>query len=211
MLKTTVFAGHITNLTDARYFAARGAQYLSFDLDEEMDTFISPQQLAAIKEWVSGPKIVGAFRTASPNGIVAAAKLLQLDLVQTTSTLSENEITALEVPVIRESFVEQLEYLPRLHEQLSVSAAPFEILHFHGNDLSWDLIQANEFAARLLKEYCSQFQLLLHLPHQPGQITDIVDQLQPHGLYVQGGAEEKTGFKSFDELDELFDVLELEE
>ena len=50
MLKTNIFAGGITNLTDARYFAARGAQYLSFNLDKGTALNISPEKTAAIKD-----------------------------------------------------------------------------------------------------------------------------------------------------------------
>jgi len=34
--------------------------------------------------------------------------------------------------------------------------------------------------------------------------------LQPYGLSIKGGEEEKVGFKSFDEVDEIFEVLTTE-
>ena len=56
MLSRKVIASHVTNLTDARYFAARGVDYLLFDLD---DTSI--EQILEIKEWVEGPEILILF------------------------------------------------------------------------------------------------------------------------------------------------------
>ena len=50
-LKVQVIASNITNLTDARYFAAYGVHYLLFDLRE-----ISISAIKEIVDWVSGPK-----------------------------------------------------------------------------------------------------------------------------------------------------------
>ena len=53
MLNRSIIATQVTNLTDARYFAARGIEYLLFDMDESsIDTILE------IKEWVEGPKIL---------------------------------------------------------------------------------------------------------------------------------------------------------
>lgn len=38
-------------------------------------------------------------------------------------------------------------------------------------------------------------------------LTDLIADLKPEGFVVRGGLEEKPGFKSFDELDALFDQL----
>lgn len=53
MLNRKVIATEVTNLTDARYFAARGIDYLLFDLDK-----ISLEQILEIKEWVEGPELL---------------------------------------------------------------------------------------------------------------------------------------------------------
>ncbi len=47
-----LLADKITNLTAARYFAARGASWLFFD-----QALISVPQIHAIREWVEGPKV----------------------------------------------------------------------------------------------------------------------------------------------------------
>ncbi len=60
MLNKKVIATEVTNLTDARYFAARGVQYLLFDLDN-----ISIQKILEIKEWVEGPEILLLFSSNS--------------------------------------------------------------------------------------------------------------------------------------------------
>lgn len=47
-----LLADKITNLTAARYFAARGASWLFFD-----QALISVPQIHAIREWVEGPEV----------------------------------------------------------------------------------------------------------------------------------------------------------
>ncbi|MFT4565676.1 MAG: hypothetical protein ACI9FN_000629 [Saprospiraceae bacterium] len=60
IFKCNVIASHVSNLTDARYFAARGVDYLLYDLDE-----ISLAQIAEIQEWVSGPEALLLFSNNS--------------------------------------------------------------------------------------------------------------------------------------------------
>jgi len=50
MLTRRVIAADITNLTDARYFAARGVDYLMFNLSR-----LPLDKLLEIIEWVEGP------------------------------------------------------------------------------------------------------------------------------------------------------------
>ena len=60
MIDRTIIARGITNLTDARYFAARGIEYLLFDLDE-----IPIKKIEEIKEWVEGPELLLTFSESS--------------------------------------------------------------------------------------------------------------------------------------------------
>ena len=70
MLKTKIKANSITNLTDARYFAAWEVEWLGFNLNPGES--IALQQVPAIKDWVDGVKIVGELSQPSPE----EAKLL---------------------------------------------------------------------------------------------------------------------------------------
>ena len=53
MLGRKVIAVDVINLTDARYFAARGVDFLLFDLDH-----VHMDDLLEIVEWVQGPQIL---------------------------------------------------------------------------------------------------------------------------------------------------------
>lgn len=58
MVNRSIIAQNLTNLTDARYFAAWGVAYMSFCLDPDSPYNISVEDALEIKEWVEGPKIL---------------------------------------------------------------------------------------------------------------------------------------------------------
>lgn len=56
MLSRKIIVQNITNLTDARYFAAWGVDYLSYNMDQDSDFFLPYEKVKEISEWVEGPK-----------------------------------------------------------------------------------------------------------------------------------------------------------
>jgi phosphoribosylanthranilate isomerase len=67
-------AAAITNLTDARFFASYGVDYIGFCFDPLSPDYISPQQALAIKGWLHNVKIVAEFAnqdTENMKGIIA--------------------------------------------------------------------------------------------------------------------------------------------
>lgn len=154
MLKTKVIASHVTNLTDARYFAARGVDYLLFDLDD-----IAIDAAVEIKEWVEGPAL--------------------LLLLSSTSTGKLDEA------VLRLS--------PAYMGAKSADAlADIAHLSTHVSIFKWKptaiTIEDDTFVP--LTEDIS------------------LDDL-PSGIIVRGGDEEEIGMKTFDDLDEFFDSIEI--
>jgi len=58
MLKLKVAALSITNLTDARYFAAYGVEWMGFQLDQDHESYIGNDAILEIMNWVEGPKFL---------------------------------------------------------------------------------------------------------------------------------------------------------
>ncbi|MBK8442721.1 MAG: hypothetical protein IPL35_04580 [Sphingobacteriales bacterium] len=58
LLRTTLFADQLTHLSDARYFAASGAEFLCFCFDEASPHCISTAQAKELTAWISGTQIV---------------------------------------------------------------------------------------------------------------------------------------------------------
>lgn len=215
MLKTNIFAGGITNLTDARYFAARGAQFLSFNLEESATLAISSEKTAAIKEWVEGPSFIGVFHISALDDIRFLVERLNLHMIQLGPFFPVENLKdhKLGVPLIKEVIVEQLNELSAILEEQETLSYIFDfmLINFEKNGISWSAIKESPAILDNLKNWNSNSKLVLAISHQPSETQEILETLNPYGLYLQGGEEEKVGFKSFDDLDEILDALEDEE
>ncbi|MCO6477946.1 MAG: N-(5'-phosphoribosyl)anthranilate isomerase [Phaeodactylibacter sp.] len=214
MLKTKVKASSVTNLTDARYFAAWEVEWLGFNFGPGSDTYIQPQVMKAIKEWVDGVKIVGEFSLQPAEEILEAADMLELEAVQLgmfTDVETLRKLQAQEVPVLLEIIVESPEKLAGIYNRLK-GEAPFVeafLLNFDKNGIGWGAL--SEEHRQQLHTLCRDYRIILSMDFRAGTLEEALDLVQPYGINVRGGAEERVGFKSFDELDELFEALEIYE
>ena len=178
MLKAKIKISQITNLTDARYFAAWGVDYLGFDVDPDSEHFTPPSVVAEIAEWVEGPGMVLESNN-SPDEILLNdyRKLLQDIIVEIPVTGSDHLTT----------FIDQK------------NNETYAILH---SSKSWSSIALSMIDA-LIKE-CDH--LLLDIPFGINEVDMILDS-GVSGFVLRGGEEEKVGFKSYDDMDDLFDFL----
>jgi len=55
VLNRKILVQNITNLTDARYFAAWGVDYLSFNMNQDSEYYLPGEKISEIIEWVEGP------------------------------------------------------------------------------------------------------------------------------------------------------------
>lgn len=216
MLKTKVKASSITNLTDARYFAAWEVEWLGFDLNAGSADYIEPHLVKAIKEWVDGVKIVGEFELSSPDRINEMVEALGLDGAQLgmftpLETFQELEFAT---TLFKEIVIETGTTLEDLKQQL-VTFAPYVkafLFNFDKNGITAANLQAEtQLTKPELQTLCETYPILLSLHISPSELSNFLGTIKPFGLSVKGGAEEKVGFKSFDELDEVFEALEVEE
>ncbi len=214
MLKTKVLAGPITNLTDARYFAAREVKWLLFDFEPSSQNYIEPQKVSAIREWVDGVQIVGAFELAEAYEIREAVEKFQLDAVQLgmltpVETVIDWQLT---VPVLKEIIIEHTTTLENLTSILE-SWQPFVqffVLNFYKNNIDWALLNANNpLSEGTLTKLFENFPIVLGIDLQLEVLKEMENMLLFSGLYVKGEGEEKIGYKSFEELDVIFDELEI--
>lgn len=213
MLKTKIKAGSITNLTDARYFAAREVEWLGFNFEQGSDQYIEPIAMKAIKEWVDGVKIVGEFGTHAIEDIQKAIKILELDFVQVGMFTRKEELKKLQgSTIIREIVVEKSTSENDIVDCIKnlISEVDIFLLDFAKNGIDWeDLKNGHHIAIPFLKKLCAQCKVLLAINLSADNVIEVLEVLNPHGLHVKGGEEEAVGLKSFDELDDILDVLEI--
>lgn len=210
MLKTKIKASAITNLTDARYFAAWDVEWMGFSLDPGSDHFVDPNTVHAIKEWVEGPKMTGEFSLQSAADIQSLVENLNLDAIQVGPFTPVDTLLELDtqVPVIKEIIFEAATQASDIDTTLETHAAQcaFFLFNFDSNGFALNNLPV---PTSWLREICSEYAVLLSIADLNDQLDVIIDDLQPAGLSVRGGEEEKVGYKSFDELDDLFEALEV--
>ena len=208
MLKTRIKASQITNLTDARYFAARDVEWLGFNLDAGTENFIHPQNIKAIKEWLEGPKIVGEFGMQDSSEINAAIEFLDLDVVQVGMFANVNSLDLKDATLIKEIVIEEETDYYELRSILESDAAKVDafLLNYSKNKISWSSLGSKLNA---LQELCNRFEIILSIDFELDQLNEILNTIKIHGLSLKGGDEEKIGYKSFDELDDILDELEV--
>ncbi len=211
MLKIQTKASQISNLTDARYFAAWDVNWLGFNLNPEAESRLSAVEMKAIKEWVEGPKMIGEFGNLNDKDqLISAVSVLELDGIQVGMFTEIDVLEGLEkVYVIQEWVLEKASDLEWMEEKLAERKECVNsfLLNLSTNGIELDLL--DEAGRTLLKKLCSEFNIILNANIKPEQLDFIQNELNPEGISVTGGEEEKVGFKSFDELDDLFEALEI--
>lgn len=212
-LRCRVKAAAVANLTDARYFAALGVDYMGFALEPGAEGHISPLELAAFREWIEGPALVGEFGGMDTASIIKLVEELKLDVIQLGPFGKTQEVaSATGLPILQEIVlggdIGPQEAQPILDAN-SASVTGF-ILNFSRNKMSWEALQEAPEWMDWLTETCADFPVLLDIPAPAADLDDILTTLEPVGVQVHGGEEEAVGFKSYDELDEWMEVLQVE-
>ena len=213
LLRCRVKAAAVANLTDARYFAALGVDYLGFALEPGAAGFVDAAQVATLRDWIEGPALVGEFGHVDVSRIVAQAEALRLDVIQVGPFGRTREIVAAtELPVLQELIMGPGFGIAEGQRIVDANAANVQafIVNFSRNGSTWEWLREQPAHIAWLAELCDDFAVLLDVPAAPYQIDEILDTLAPEGLQLTGGEEEAVGVKAFDELDEWFDVLRAE-
>jgi phosphoribosylanthranilate isomerase len=205
-------ASEVSNLTDARYFSAWRVEWIGFCLIPGHTAEVSPSELLAIKEWIAGPKIVGEFPAlVDADTLDQYIEKVELDAVQIGQFTPFEEVSHLDgrIGIIREQVIEQLDELAVLEDQWRQWASLVDcfLLDLEKNNISWDMIKGDAQALAYLKSLCHVFPVMLSLRFQPEDLNEIEKVLKPYGISLKGGEEEAVGLKSFDDLDEIFEIL----
>ncbi len=173
----------ISNLTDARYFAAWGVDWIGFNVDFLYDNTKERDGIREIMEWVEGPKFLAEFRQRHEISYV-------MDII--------NDLPFVGVLCNHESF----QSTPIHSEKIKV----FD----HGDSLFDVESDIHIGTINNLEHIKNGKRFLNPIGLKTQELLETVRLKTIDGIVLKGGVEEKIGFKSFDELDEIFEALELD-
>ena len=66
MLRTKVILLNVTNLSDARYAAGMGVNFIGFSINPVSNHFVTAKDANAISEWLSGVSLIGNIGSTMP-------------------------------------------------------------------------------------------------------------------------------------------------
>lgn len=179
-LKTVVKVGSITNLSDARYCAGMGVDFLGFRAVEGQENYLPPKKYQEIRGWVTGPQTV-----AEVYGLTEAA---QLD-------------------VLLEDY--KPDYLEMGMAELNLFATlPLPvILRVEGEIPAGLRLKPRYLLVTTLKGHGDSIPLLLEV-NRPGEMPDVLG--EGNGLALNGGSEISPGLRDYSGLAEILEQLEVE-
>ncbi|MFY8108200.1 MAG: hypothetical protein ACOVO9_04375 [Bacteroidia bacterium] len=190
--------GGVNNLSDARFAAAVGINYIGFSFNPSNPAYIPPIKAKEIIDWTSGSHIVGEFGEQDIEEIQTISELLNIDIIELENDLLPDELGSFEMPIIKK--ISLKDFNPEMFSQL-INAYTGKVQSFHFYDWEHLLIKNTG----LLKEVKEQ--VFIDLNPNLENWKAILSEINPFGIHLSGESEEKTGIRDFDELNDLIDQL----
>ena len=91
---------NVTSLTTARWAAAEGFTFISFNFDKNDTSYIPPMQVAEICKWINGVRFIGSFTNVETHVILDLYELLNLDAIEIDLETAESLLLDHSIPSI---------------------------------------------------------------------------------------------------------------
>ncbi len=199
-LKCPVKVSSINNLSDARYVAGMGVDFMGFNLDPQSTDRIDPQTFMAITGWVSGVSLVGEFDKFLKENWAAVRDKYPIDVIQVSQPYL-SDLRDLPCPLV-------------VQITLGHSSNTSEVLKDFKDVADYYLLEiadpVNTDMQEQIVSWCKKYPILLDGLISP---TDIDSWLQRglKGIALKGGHEIKPGYKDFDDLADMLEALEVDD
>ncbi len=194
-LKLSVKIGDVTNLSDARYAAGMGVDYIGFNIDSTSQNFVTAKTFKEIVNWISGVGIIGEIG----NQPVDSSEEYPPYLLETSNSSALNISN---------------EAIFRLKGQ-SLSIAEIE---GKLKDNTNSIFHVVEVTQKQLEEnlsgfanLCANFPIYLSANFNEALLEKVVATIKPKGIEIKGGLEDQPGFKDYDGIADVLEWLEVED
>ena len=205
-LLTSVLVRGINNLSDARYCAGMGADYLTFRLDPALPGAVTPELVQELSSWVAGVQLIGEFGPMPAEQINALARQCGLQAVLLHGLRPAEELAALALPAwLLVSWIPDMlpEDVDRRFQQLAPHTAGLVFAELPPQPLT------DAQLARLAEQGRS-YPIWLAPGFAPRSVRELLTTVQPSGLVLEGGDEIRPGVRDFSEMETVFEELEID-
>jgi len=184
-----VLATDIANLTDARYFAAWGVDMMCYNIDPDTEGSLTTAQFKEITEWVEGP-LTGVKISGLSIPVTLLEEGMDVKNVIISPFIEKSDLPKTIENIYRICTIEEgwqdddklILTIPKSVDQLSTDESTKIKRISEGKEVFLDGI----FKAKDLST---------------------ISELGVTGIILKGGDEEKVGYKSFEELDEVLESI----
>jgi phosphoribosylanthranilate isomerase len=201
---TNIKLGNITNLSDARFAAAAGAAYIGFCFDPANENYITPLKAKEIIDWVTGSSVVAEFGDQTIEEIRDISELLSIDVIEVNNRLLPDELMSLGKAVIKKIDISQLNQ-QQLQTEIGAYQQVADAFHLYAAEGTANIDQQQ------LIGLCQDHKIIWGLEISLENVLATLNTYKPFAIHVSGGQEEKAGVKDFDELNDLFELLQTED
>lgn len=206
-LKTFVKISRVNNLSDARYCAGMGVALLGFNCEPGTLHYVAPEKFRELSEWVAGVSFVAEFSSATPQTIGRLLGEYSVDYLQTDVPAYLGELKQLGLPLILKIEVETQEQavlLPQLMQEQQPHTE-FFLLQLTSNISKDKALMSN------ILNLSNDFEMVVSMPLDAAELDQLLSQYPLKGISLEGGEEIRAGYKDFDELAEILEILEVDE
>lgn len=206
-LKTFVKISGVSNLSDARYCAGMGVDVLGFSFDSSEQHQVLPDQYIAITEWISGVQNAAEFTSCTPQEIEEQlAQYGNVDLLQITDHRQLPLLKSLQLPVILKLDI-------NTHHDLSSVA---EVMREAQKDVQYFLLEYESEKDTTgwlddILRLADQYPVLLGFGITAENVLTLIENSNIRGIALKGGEEIKPGYKSYDELADILEAIEVDD
>jgi len=200
----------ITNLEDARFAAAAGADFLGFILHPKSPRNIEPATIREISEWLSGVETVGVFVDANDEIVNEVASDCGFSLVQLHGDESPEYCTRIDVPVMKAFRVADTTTPDELWRRVAAYEGIADYFLFDAHSEREHGGTGRSFNWAILRDYPLKTPFFLAGGISAANVAEAVAMARPYAIDVSSSIESNPGKKDFDLLStfiEAFDGL----
>lgn len=184
-----IIATDIANLTDARYFAAWGVEGMAYNIDSSSDS-LSSKKLKEVVDWVEGP-----------------ATMIKMEGLEVPENLGDYKSQIDIQSVIIGPYIDatNLPDFDKIYRICTIEDG------WQDNDhlilsFPFSIHNLTDLQIENIKKITAAKEVFLDANFTAADL-DKISELGFSGIILKGGEEEKVGFKSYDELDEILEAI----
>ena len=194
-LATKVKAGSVSSLSDARFFAGMGVDWIGFDVNPASDSFVNADLYKSFVGWIAGPKRVIELPSGfDPSALPGLINDYQPEFLE--ADWSDLDSMDASLPVM----VRISPTAAKVIDQV-ITRASYAVLN-----LGPDLLAHQD----LIRAVAEKTKVLLHVSPDFKDLKKLMAELPLSGIALHGSKETQTGLKVYDYSD-LLESIESEE